>query len=151
HLAEADVLPFRVGGEELLELGGPGRARPAVALADDEQGDGRAHELPPARPVDCLEPRHVRAQPTNACPFCQSAPQRPPALSACTVRRISLGLRPTLRSFTDMARMTPLSSTITVARKAMPWSSFSTPKARLTAWFVSAMTGVVISCGNVFR
>src|SRR5262245_34748158 len=33
----------------------------------------------------------------------------------------------------------------------MPASSFRTPKARLTEWFVSASTGCVISWGNVVR
>ena len=45
----------------------------------------------------------------------------------------------------------PLSSTTTVARYATPWSSFSTPKARDTAWLVSASTGCVISCGKILR
>src|SRR5581483_1484027 len=113
-LSETDVAPLGVGGEELLELRAPRTARRAIALPDQEDGDRRLHELAPVGAVHLLETRH--GQPTNCWPFCQSAPQRPPLLSAWTVRRTSFGLRPTLRSLIATLRTMPLSSTMTVAR-----------------------------------
>src|SRR5690606_11529771 len=132
ELAEAHVAPAIVAREQLAQLVDPLRARRAVALAEHQDGQRRGHEGLPRRAVEHLE---TVAHAANGWPFLQSAPHRPPLCSACSVRSVSPGLRPAERSLTLIERMMPLSSTITVARKAMPWSSFSTPNARDTAWF----------------
>ena len=108
QLAEADVAPLRVAREEALELLGPARARLAVALAEHQHGRGRGEEVGEFVPSSCssllmgLLTRNGRrgrlrsraaltlAQAANLSPFFQSAPQRPPLWSACTVRSVSL-------------------------------------------------------------